>query len=661
MIYRRDVDGLRAVAVVPVVLYHAGLTWVPGGFVGVDVFFVISGYLITSILVNDIIAGKFSLSRFYERRIRRLFPALFVVLLASSAAAVLILLPAPFAAFSRSLVATVMFGSNILFWRETSYFGNSASETPLLHIWSLAVEEQFYLLFPLFLMLAIRYCQSAWKVLIWALLLVSLVLSAWMVKVAPAATFYLLPPRAWELLIGAVLAIGIVPRIRNQALAEGAAALGLLLIAWGVFNFSHDTVFPGPNALFPCLGAALILHAGVRHETAVGMLLGSRVFVGIGLISYSLYLWHWPVLVFGQIWVVVSLTPLQTTGLVMLSFGLAAASWRWVEQPFRGTNSLLLRPRLFRLATVIGSVFVGFGVFGHVTRGLPERLPMHAIALAEVAETRDTRYLECLRFAGNPIETPCSRGGDVAPSIALWGDSHANVMFNALAAQAEAVGTSITFFGTAGCPPLKGVAVLNFDCTDQSIADFNSIVGNDDFNIVIMIARYSVFVEGRSESLGPAERGEASPLLFNPARPETIPDRDARAALMRQQLAETVAGLRAAGKSVVLVYPIPETGYNIPRSMAQLAVLGDFNTDRIAPTLTQFFDRQRAVISALDSVGLNDQNIHRVHPANILCQADHCNVAISEGPLYRDDDHLSDLGAELIAPAFASVLIATEY
>lgn len=656
MIYRRDVDGLRAVAVVPVVLYHAGLTWTPGGFVGVDVFFVISGYLITSILVNDITTGKFSLLRFYERRIRRLFPALFVVLLASCVAAILILLPAPFAAFSRSLVATVIFGSNILFWRDTNYFGNTASETPLLHTWSLAVEEQFYLLFPLFLILAIRHCQSAWKVLILALLLLSLALSAWMVQMAPAAGFYLLPPRAWEMLIGAVLAIGAVPRFRNQALANGAAALGLALIAWGVFTFSHDTVFPGPNALFPCLGAALILHACARHETAVGRLLGSRVFVGIGLISYSLYLWHWPVLVFGQTWAVVSLTPLQTTGLVMLSFGLAAASWRWLEQPFRGTNSLLSPIRLFGLAAVVSAVCVGFGVFGHVTKGFPERLPAHALALAEVAETRNPRYLECLRSPRNPIETPCSRGSDVTPSIALWGDSHANVMFDALAAQAEASGTSITFFGTAGCPPLMGVAVLNFDCADQIIADFHAIVGNDDFNTVIMIARYSVYVEGRSESLGPAERGEASPLLFDPARPRTIPDRDTRAALMRQQLTETVARLRAAGKSVVLVYPIPETGYNIPRALGQLAVRGDLDTGRIAPTLTQFFDRQHAVISALDSVGLNDQGVSRVHPVEILCQAEHCSVEISEGPLYRDDDHLNDLGTALIAPAFASAL-----
>lgn len=656
MIYRRDVDGLRAVAVVPVVLYHAGLTWVPGGFVGVDLFFVISGYLITSILVNDITAGKFSLLRFYERRIRRLFPALYVVLLATFTAALFVLLPVPFAAFSRSVVATVIFGSNILFWRETSYFGGTASETPLLHTWSLAVEEQFYLLFPLFLILAIRYCQSTWKVMIWPLLLVSFVLSAWMVKVAPAASFYLLPPRAWELLIGAVLAIGAVPRIRNQALAEGAAALGLVLIAWGVLTFSHDTVFPGPNALFPCFGAALILHAGAEHETAVGRLLGSRVFVGIGLISYSLYLWHWPVLVLGQIWAVVSLTPVQTTGLVMLSFGLAAASWRWVEQPFRGTNNCLSQPRLFGLAIVVSAVCVGFGVFGHVTRGLPERFPVHVLALAEVAETRDTTYLECLRFAGNPIETPCSRGGDVTPRIALWGDSHANVVFNALAEQVEAIGTSITFFGTAGCPPLRGVAVLNFDCTDQSVVDFDTIVGNDDFNTVIIMARFSVYVEGRSESLGPAERGEASPLLFDPTSPGIITDRDTRAALLAQQLAETVEGLRAAGKSVVLVYPIPETGYNIPRAMAQLAVRGDRNTDRIAPTLTQYFIRQRTVISALDSVGLNDPDVYRVHPAYILCPKDPCIVANSEGSLYRDDDHLSDLGARLIASAFASAL-----
>ncbi len=261
--YRADIDGLRAVAVIPVVLFHAGARWFSGGYVGVDVFFVISGYLITTILVQDFSAGRYSIARFYERRIRRIFPALFVVVLCSSVVGHLLLLPEDLKAFAKSVVATTLFVSNIVFWGESGYFDGPAEMKPLLHTWSLAVEEQYYIAFPIVLFLLYRFASpriASWVIALGALL--SFGLSVWGVHNAPVATFYLLPTRAWELLVGSLLAVGLVPLFRSRAVAEIAAAFGIALILFAVFTFDHDTPFPGLNALAPCIGAALLIQSG---------------------------------------------------------------------------------------------------------------------------------------------------------------------------------------------------------------------------------------------------------------------------------------------------------------------------------------------------------------------------------------------------------------
>ena len=324
MRHRADIDGLRAIAVVPVVLFHAGVSPVSGGFVGVDIFFVISGYLITSLILGEMAEGRFSLAGFYERRIRPIFPALFAVLAvcrrggaALSAAGAQELRPEP--------AGHDLLCFQHLFLSGLGYFAVPPDSLPLLHTWSLAIEEQFYIVFPLLLSLVIAFGRRVWIGLIAALFVLSLAASIWVTRVNPDAAFYLAPMRVWELMLGALLAARLLPRIGSPAVREMLALAGIALIAYAVFGFSPATPFPGSAALIPCLGAALVIYAGEDDGTTLaGKVLSLWPLVFVGLVSYPLYLWHWPLLMFARYWTIVPLTAWQSAAIVTTSFILAA-------------------------------------------------------------------------------------------------------------------------------------------------------------------------------------------------------------------------------------------------------------------------------------------------------------------------------------------------
>ena len=299
--YRPEIDGLRAMAVVPVVLYHAHVPGVSGGFVGVDVFFVISGFLITSQLAADVAAGRFSIVTFYERRVRRIFPALFVMLAVSAVMALWLLLPFELESFAASLRASALFVSNFYFMRETGYFVAAAITKPLLHTWSLAIEEQFYIFFPVYLYAMSRWAPRWLLPVTTVVLVLSLGLCISMTHPQSDAAFFYTPARVWELLTGSVLALA-PRRVLPGWLAQALGAAGLVLIAVAVFGFDARTPFPGSAAMLPAGGAALVILASGANPTASGGLLSLGPIRFVGLISYSLYLWHWPLLVFYRFW-----------------------------------------------------------------------------------------------------------------------------------------------------------------------------------------------------------------------------------------------------------------------------------------------------------------------------------------------------------------------
>ncbi|WP_417911610.1 acyltransferase family protein [Candidatus Electronema sp. TJ] len=340
--YRADIDGLRAAAVLAVLLYHFDFKAFSGGFTGVDIFFVISGFLITQNIMADLGGGAFSFARFYARRVKRLFPALYATLLLSLLASHLLFTPEHHVQFGRSLLASLLSVSNILFWQEAGYFDTAAEFKPLLHTWSLAVEEQFYFIWPALLLL-LAHLGKKWLL---ALLLLgsaaSLYCAERWLRSDPSGAFFLTPFRLAEFACGAALVW--LPAPRKAWLAELALAAGLFGISWGIFRFSKQTSFPGLHSLVPSLGTALIIWSG-SQAPLLGWLLRNRVTAGIGLISYSLYLIHWPLLIFYKYWRYSSLSLQERLGLLLLCFLLAGLSWRFIEQPFR--RGRLLPQRLF--------------------------------------------------------------------------------------------------------------------------------------------------------------------------------------------------------------------------------------------------------------------------------------------------------------------------
>lgn len=372
--HRRDIDGLRAIAVLAVIAHHASPALVPGGFVGVDVFFVISGFLITSIILRDLDAGTFSFATFYERRVRRLVPNLTLLLVVCSAIAWLLLLPADLSNYSKSLFSTSIFTSNMFFWRDSWYFAAPSQTKPLLHTWSLAIEEQYYLIFPVVLWTVRRYLPKRVAMMCVGGFVASLALSVWAVRVTPAAAFYLLPSRAWELLLGSVLVVGVLPAIESARALEIVSVTGLLSIVAAAVFFDTSTPFPGLAALLPCAGAALVIHAGTNPATTVARrLLGSPPLVVTGLMSYSLYLWHWPLLAFAKYYFLSSLTPWLIAVCVVSSVLMAYLAWRFVEQPVRTKAALASRRRLMVTFAACSVALLLFARAGERTEGWPVR------------------------------------------------------------------------------------------------------------------------------------------------------------------------------------------------------------------------------------------------------------------------------------------------
>ena len=432
--YRTDIDGLRAVAVLPVVAFHAGLHLVRGGFIGVDIFFVISGFLITQLLVKDIEGDRFSLVRFYDRRIRRILPALLPVLLVVFGLGIVYCLPMEIVDLSKSLIAAALSAANVYFWLGSGYFDAPALSKPLLHTWSLAVEEQFYIFWPLYLLLGHRWVGKRLlpaTLLIMAASFVASVIGAFRF---PDATFYLPFTRIWELAAGGILSMGVLPAPIGAARRNLLAACGLLLITGSVFLIDQDLPFPGLLALPPCLGAVLIILAGRDGGSMVARLLSQKPIVFIGLISYSLYLWHWPIVVFQKNYSFLAGGLPETANkllIIAVSVAVGACSWKFIEQPFRVGRFRPDTHRMRQVAAVGTACAVAVAGLAWSAGGFPGRYSREEIALAKYLNYdahAPYRYGRCY-FAGHEAEwkfgPECLALSGTKKNYLLLGDSHA--------------------------------------------------------------------------------------------------------------------------------------------------------------------------------------------------------------------------------------------
>lgn len=632
--YRADIDGLRAVAVLSVLAFHLGT--VPGGYVGVDIFFVISGFLISSIVLAQVKSGKFSLQRFYLRRIARIMPALFVVLVFCCFVALRVLFPSELIGFSKSLLWTALSVSNYYFWLHTSYFIPGDTNL-LLHTWSLAVEEQFYILFPISMMLVHRYMP---RLLRWAIVLsfvLSFVVAAFAVRSNQPTAFYMPYTRAWELLAGTLLALDLWPPIRAQAVREVTGLVGAGLVAYSIFFFSPQTTFPGPSALTPCAGAAAIIASGIGGRSMIGRVLALRPIVFVGLISYSLYLWHWPIIILHE------LGRVATTGhprvdkleIAAISMGLAFVSWRFVEGPFR-TGAQHRRPVIVftSAAAVTILLVVASGVVVHAG-GLPERFPPRAVQVSSYLQNtvnysfarKGTCFLDTDdKFSDYKTEV-CLQRPPGKPNWLLLGDSHAALLWHPLAKALPQV--NLLEATAAGCRPTTQPMVstnVSHACVDMLHYLFHSGLQEHPVDGILMNARW------HGEHLGSADR---------------------------QSLESVIGWAKSHHVPLVILGPTPEYDRELPRLLAEAIVRGEEPESVSSHLLTQ-----ASLDAEFQKLASSTWQIPYISLYQSTCPAGKCQVYTSSGvaPIFGDSNHYSDAGASEVigrlvrAGAFAPVI-----
>jgi len=657
MQYRREIDGLRAVAVIPVILFHAGFTIFSGGYVGVDIFFVISGYLITSIIISELEQGKFSILRFYERRARRILPALFFVMLVCIPFAWMWMLPSQFKDFSQSLVAVAVFASNILFWRESGYFAAASEEKPLLHTWSLAVEEQYYMLFPIFLILLWRFGRSPVFYSIIIISIISLVLSEWGWRNKPSVNFYLAPTRAWELLAGSICAF--LQFGKTQKSNNVLSVFGLVLIVFAIFVYDESTPFPSVYALAPVVGTALIIMYGAR-ETWVARFLSLKGFVGIGLVSYSAYLWHQPLFAFARIRSLNAPEQWQMLLLAIASLVLAYFSWRYVEHPFRKRTvpALHSQAAIFSVASVTGAAFIAFGLYGHIGDGLNNRLtPTSNKTLIELLSSikggTPNGHCYANRSAAERASIVCDTFYDEQNkrTIAVYGDSHSSALLPAFQLINKTKNFNIVHSGIGGCPPLLGVYIIagNYDvgvCNAFSETQFNYAVDNN-VEIVFLVARWALYTFGNHD-------GSATNYLISDLRTPLIANMHTSRIAFTNALTKTVEQYNRAGITVVLVEQIPMMKTD-PENLLEKLFYSNIQTSEVnsiilnAEISISSADLRRSYSSQI-VVSLNSDNVFTVNFDTFFANGSNYKWSNGEISYYRDKDHLSKAGAEALAP-----------
>ena len=631
--YRADVDGLRAVAVMLVLLFHLNIPWIPGGYVGVDIFFVISGYLITQIIFRELDQENFSIIRFYERRIRRIFPALFAMMALVFAVCWFVFLPIDFKNFGQSVAAATLFASNFLFIFESGYFDADAELKPLLHTWSLAVEEQFYVIFPL-AMILIWHKAKSWLLPILVLTaVVSFGIALFATDYFPVTGFFVAPSRFWELLLGSVLALDRTRQFWPWQVRLGGW-LGLAMIALAALSYTPHTPFPGWAALLPCLGAALIIKAGEtdRAGYSANAILALKPMVFVGLISYSLYLWHWPLIVIYKYVMVRELAVIDQFGLAAVSIGLAIISWRWIEQPFRDASLLKRRTKLIGAAFAVMGVAVAVGVVIAKNGGIPSRVDP---ALAAIE--RDQLYVgyvqDCRQGLWQKREI-CVRGtAQAKPSFLLLGDSHAGSISSGVFAAARSLDQAGVQLTVPSYRPFLDFGRRGFERIDMHVDRKLRLILREypSIRTIIIIAHWRQASEVGYQDLLSGENIDAG-IIDLGLLPLIGSYKDRQFVIIRDYPIAANFGANKLARRLRFGRDVPDT---LPRA----------EHDR----QSQPYDERLQRLAINPNVIVTDLD-------DVFCDSKVCISTRQGRSLYRDSDHLSLPGALMTADFFKDIL-----
>jgi len=624
--YRPDIDGLRAVAVLSVLAFHLGWGRVAGRFVGVDVFFVISGYLISAIVFSEVAGSSFSVVAFYERRIRRIFPALFGMLIVFSIVASFYLLPTEFVDFAKSLLAAATSSSNFYFWKHSGYF-DSPTSSPLLHTWSLAVEEQFYILFPIFLVVVRRFFPERLRIAVVVLFIASLTTSVAMVRIDSVAAFYMPYTRAWELLLGTVLSLGMFPRLHSPLMRNVATLAGIGSILFSVVTYNTHTPFPGLAALPPCIGSALIIGAGEFGPSLVGAVLSWRPFVFIGLISYSLYLWHWPVIILHEMGLSVNLQsvlPLSYANRlsafrfdmymeIVFSFVLAILSWRFVERPFRSRPLRIGRRPLFALSAGAMVLVIAFSAAVIFAGGFKGRFPSASVKVASYLADHDAgsfgRVGTCFVTESSRSSVLdndlCLRTVEGKRNYLLIGDSLAGALWSGLSTSLP--DDHVLLASVSNCKPFVH-PVGSADCKKEMDYIFQTYLPTHTIQALLLEGRW------KSENMG--------------------------------GLTETIAWAKQRQLPVMVFGPVPEYDAPLPRLLAYSIAWHE-------PDLaSRHRVGSRGVVDAqMQSLAASTWHVPYISLYQAICNGEDCVEyadAAQEIPLMNDIGHLNEFGSALV-------------
>ncbi len=657
MQYRDYIDGLRAIAVLSVVFFHAAPDMLPGGFVGVDVFFVISGFLITYIIASEIRNGTFTIAGFYLRRIRRLLPAAFVVYMFTFAAAAILLFPDAFREFGKSLIAATLIYANVHFAKRSGYFDAPSHEKPLLHTWSLSIEEQFYIVWPIFLLLFLPRIRSHWlMLLVTVTLLASLGYAEWAARKASATAFFDVFARIWELLTGAALALTIHHIRLNAALRESFAWLGLTLILASCVLLNEAVTFPGISALPACLGAAMVIASSFHQTTTASRLLSLSPIVFIGLISYSLYLWHWPVLTLARYYLERPLSVNEAFPLVLFAFIAAVLSWRYIERPFREGKAKIHWPS----ATIVKASAVCFisllvvGLAVDKGNGWSWRYDETEKQLFEQMNSRNPYRSDCFgsekSFSNDDI---CNFGKAKTKSqsydIAIFGDSNADHFVPTFARQTKNAGLSGRQVTHSDCAALFGVRVKSRkrskhkQCRNYQKTVIAFLEANPNLELAILGANWGAYEEqltdNRLEDILP-NNSEVAALYKPPQKTE-----------LEANLRATVEVFEQRGVKVLLVGRIPyqKKKHHLPVRCVVNAFRENKNSEFCGiETQSALADLSKSN-QILQRIAADFENVTAVLPSDMMCNDKVCSVVRDGMFLYRDFKHLSGAGAHYLA------------
>jgi peptidoglycan/LPS O-acetylase OafA/YrhL len=615
--YRPDIDGLRAIAVLSVVFYHFGAGWLPGGFTGVDVFFVISGYIITLNIMEKVQAGEFSIRDFYIRRIKRIVPALVFMIATVLIVGWIFIVPPDYRLIGKSAIYSVLGLGNLYFYGNTDYFDPKAETQPLLHTWSLGVEEQFYLVWPIAFLIATIFFKTRLRIAVAlaAFTFSAFIFSEWATQSYSKAAFYLPFARAWELALGCLIAF--LPPIRSRLYSEFTVLIGLLLVGISIFTVNVTQSFPGFGAVYACFGAAAIV-APKRRDGIFNAFLTFEPIRLVGLISYSLYLWHWPIIVYYRE-IMIDHKPgvLVVFTLLLLSVSVSYVSYALIEQPFRKA-----RKSFVWLPISAATVVLTFGVGVLVTKGAPFRIPPSVMTYADGALDFSRRRPVCHRTDEFrlPLAESCRFGAqDSLPRYAIWSDSHGVELGEALGNRLGESGRSIVALTYTSCPP-----ALNFNAPYQKGCDaFTSsalayLLNDDQIHTIYLAGYWEYYINS--------------------------PYRDALAAGMQASLSSLVQ----AGKKVVLVASNPEiTGTRIPQAAVQYAMLGKL--EMLAVTIENHNKSTAISRELLMNLSTQYTNVTLYDPVDALCLEHVCPMVLNNEPVLFDDNHLTLSAAAIVA------------